>query len=318
MNSRLPAPNGRVAILPEPEWLKRIDGWRQALQRCSQKPGKKRVHAMRVATLRLQAPLEVWLRERAADDVAVRAGRKWIKQAERLRKLLSAVRDLDVLLDLMSTMQSQDAKGVEARCRAGEACLRELGKLEQRLKRNRAKAKDEFAQAIEKKSSVFDAAGAALRKSFDDPLVGKAINASGALREAITDLVQDAPTLGAETLHDFRKKAKTARYLAEIVERYDPAARRSVALLKRIQAAAGEWHDWEMLAERAEEILKPGKKDELVPLLSVLAARSLESAVQETRSATVELAAIVNNRAEPLRFGVRRAVAEAAGLRRFA
>lgn len=320
MNLDLLAPSGRSAVFPEPEWLKRIDSWREALERCSRKPGKKRVHAMRVTTLRLQAPLEVWLRDRAVDDAAGSAARKWIKQAEKLRKLLSAVRDLDVLLDLMSTMQAPEAKGVEAQCRAGQSCLRALGKLEQRLKRQRVDAKDGFSQAIEKKKTTFDAAGESLRKALDEAPLGKAIDASAALREAITGLVQDAPNLGAETLHDFRKRAKTARYLAEIVEAYDPAARRATTLLKKIQTTAGEWHDFDTLAARADRVLKPGKKDELVPLLKSLAERSLACALKETQNAASKLATLAGGSPAiaPARPGVQRAQEQASDLRRMA
>ena len=320
MNSRLLAPDGRAAFFPEPEWLKRIDDWSQALERCNRKPGKRRVHAMRVATLRLQAPLEVWLRERAVDDSAGRAARKWIKQAEKLRKLLSAVRDLDVLLDLMATMQSQDARGVEARCRAGESCLRELDKLERRLKRRRAGAKDDFIAAIEKKMNAFGAAGNSLREAVVDPGIGKAIDASAALRMTMTGLVQDAPGLVPETLHDFRKRAKMARYLAEIVEQYEPTAKQAVILLKKIQSTVGQWHDWETLAETAERLLKPGKKSELVPLLRALAERSIQSALRETQGVAKELAVLAGGPAAlaPAKIDVRSAGAESRNLRRFA
>lgn len=290
MNLRFPAPNAKAAVFPEPEWLKGIDSWRKALESVSQKPGKRRVHAMRVTTLRLQAPLEVWLRERAVKDAAANSARKWIKQAEKLRKLLSTVRDLDVLLDLTSTMQTQDANEVKAQSRAGGSCLRELCKLERQLQRRRAAAKVEFRRAIKKKVHGLDAAGQSLREVFEDSKTGKAIDASAALREAITGLVLDAPNLRAETLHDFRKRAKTARYLAEIVESYDPAGKRLVVMLKRIQTFAGDWHDMDTLAERAGQVLKPGIGGALLPLLRMLADRSLESALRETQAIAVKLA----------------------------
>ena len=320
MNSSLPAANGRAAVFPEPEWLKRIDDWRQALERCTQKPGKKRVHAMRVSTLRLHAPLEVWLRERAVEDAAGGAARKWIKQADKLRRLLSSVRDLDVLLDLMSTMQSQDAEGVAAQCRAGESCLRELGKLEKRLKRERASAKDDFVGAIEKKMRAFGAAGDSLREAFDGPHVGKAIDASAALRETLKGLVQDAPGLGPETLHDFRKRAKMARYLAEIVERHEPIAKRAAVLLKKIQSTVGEWHDWDTLADTAERLLKPGKKSELFSVIRTLSERSFENALRETQDVAKELSALAGGPEAlvPARFGAQRASAGSSDLRRLA
>jgi CHAD domain-containing protein len=67
-------------------------------------------------------------------------------------------------------------------------------------------------------------------------------------------LMDAMPLLDASNLHDFRKGAKKARYVAE-AGGDDPAAVAMVKAIKRVQDAIGDWHDWEVLAEEAREAL---------------------------------------------------------------
>jgi len=46
----------------------------------AQKPSRKAVHSLRVATLRLQAGVEYWLRAQEPDAPAARAAKRWNKQ----------------------------------------------------------------------------------------------------------------------------------------------------------------------------------------------------------------------------------------------
>ena len=57
-----------------------------------------------------------------------------------------------------------------------------------------------------------------------------------------------------ENLHDFRKGAKKARYIAESDDK-DAAAGAMAKAIKRVQDAIGEWHDWEVVAGEAREAL---------------------------------------------------------------
>jgi CHAD domain-containing protein len=62
------------------------------------------------------------------------------------------------------------------------------------------------------------------------------------------------PLLDKENLHDFRKGAKKARYVAESEEN-NAAAEAIAKTIKRVQDAIGEWHDWVVVAEEAREAL---------------------------------------------------------------
>jgi CHAD domain-containing protein len=64
------------------------------------------------------------------------------------------------------------------------------------------------------------------------------------------------PELDASNLHDFRKGAKKARYVAE-AGGDDPAALAMAKAIRRVQDAIGDWHDWEVLEGEAREALGP-------------------------------------------------------------
>jgi CHAD domain-containing protein len=67
-------------------------------------------------------------------------------------------------------------------------------------------------------------------------------------------LVDEMPVLEADNLHDFRKGAKKARYVAEAGGE-DPFAAAIAKAIKRIQDVIGDWHDWLVLGEEATEAL---------------------------------------------------------------
>ena len=64
------------------------------------------------------------------------------------------------------------------------------------------------------------------------------------------------PLLDRENLHDFRKAAKKARYVAESGEGHDPASAAIADAIKRVQDAIGDWHDWLVLEEESREALR--------------------------------------------------------------
>jgi hypothetical protein len=67
-------------------------------------------------------------------------------------------------------------------------------------------------------------------------------------------LVDEMPVLEADNLHDFRKGAKKARYVAE-AGGDEPFAAAIAKAIKRIQDVIGDWHDWLVLGEEAAEAL---------------------------------------------------------------
>ena len=64
-----------------------------------------------------------------------------------------------------------------------------------------------------------------------------------------------------------------------------------MVLFKKIQAIAGKWHDWQMLAEKAEAQLKARDGAALTRLLESLAERTLAEALGECRRITMQIVA---------------------------
>src|SRR5215469_11877094 len=74
----------------------RVDAWRELLDECGRKPTRKRVHALRVVTLRIQAELEHEVAELPHASHQAQAMLRFGKLAEKLREVLAPVREFDV------------------------------------------------------------------------------------------------------------------------------------------------------------------------------------------------------------------------------
>ena len=68
-------------------------------------------------------------------------------------------------------------------------------------------------------------------------------------------LPPDAAPQNTAELHEIRKRAKLARYLAESAPQSFLEAHRIAARFAALQQAGGEWHDWLILAEFAADEL---------------------------------------------------------------
>ena len=73
--------------------------------------------------------------------------------------------------------------------------------------------------------------------------------------DAFARLASEMQMLDASNLHDFRKGAKKARYVAELAAHGDAQAKQVGETLKKLQDEIGDWHDWLVLAEEAHAAL---------------------------------------------------------------
>jgi CHAD domain-containing protein len=76
--------------------------------------------------------------------------------------------------------------------------------------------------------------------------------------DSFARLATEMQLLDAGNLHDFRKGAKKARYVAELAEQADVHAGQVGKTLKRLQDEIGDWHDWLVLAEETRTALGHG------------------------------------------------------------
>ena len=246
----------------DPHLRKLTDALKETLTRCAHDPDVDVVHDTRTGTRRIEAALEAKLRNAGVqhgdeNDLLAKAVRDWERLLKRVRRAAAPVRDLDVHRKLLKklvpsskegTEQSQDAAGdarVSQAWRLDDALHAEREKHAAPLKKSAAK----WAEKLEEHFSVFaEALGQkpALRRRKPDA----AVMALDAFARLATQMLQ----LNAGNLHDFRKGAKKARYMAEAGGEDEYAGAVGKAL-KRLQDEIGDWHDWLILAEESRDIL---------------------------------------------------------------
>jgi CHAD domain-containing protein len=288
MNADVVSLNGKSTI--QPGLSGEFDRWRKLLARCGEKANRKRVHTLRVATLRLKAEIDFRL---LGHDTAVSmsdSAKRWKKEARKLRRVLGPVRDTDVHLEVLETLRGPNVRAGEE-SQLTQACMQEIEELKERLHEERNSAEKELLAEIENRRGRLDRASTKLEDTFANHSEWTDGDRSRLIRGIVAGLAAEVAGLSGETLHAFRKQAKTARYLADVSAKRDTRITRQAALLKSMQNAVGKWHDLQTLAERAEEILGKGEKSELLDVLKTLAEQSFEGAIEVCRSTMRELLA---------------------------
>jgi CHAD domain-containing protein len=136
---------------------------------------------------------------------------------------------------LRDQAESLDGWLAGRRQKRADKLVRKLGKLEGALRSN----EEAFLAAFER------VAGRRRAAPKDAGLLAL---------EDFLRLVDQMPVLEADNLHDFRKGAKKARYVAE-AGGDEPSSAAIAKAIKRVQDSIGDWHDWLVLGEEAEQAL---------------------------------------------------------------
>lgn len=282
LNFAFHSPKAQSAVLPQPKW-QQLAAWRKLLAQCSRKPSRRSVHALRSLTLRLQVGLEYSLRKRAANSAAARAFQHWCKDGKKLRKALEPVRDADVHLTRLKSLRG-NGKASEGKKQLSPRCIREISKLEDRLRRRRKTGINKLMAAIDARGKRLNRLSKELEAALTPHLPSRVHSTAPEALRIFAKLTSDHPRLDAGNLHEYRKRLKHARYLAEISAAADPVAKRLAAAFKRIHNAAGEWHDWQELARKANRFLAShSKEDGLIPVLEALEEKALHRALVQCR-----------------------------------
>jgi CHAD domain-containing protein len=275
-------------------------------------PAVKTVHRLRTSTRRCGALL-VSLTSEGRPSQALRALRKDAARLERqwkkLRRVAGGVRDLDVHCEMVEELRAETAGvgAVEAKSQSavvksqsaivssqstggksqsmGGPLWVELEAWLRQERHERAKAlKAEVAERGSKVKELADAVLQVLTARFGQAgAAGSKRSAKSPALLALEDfavVAAEMPVLDSENLHDFRKRTKEARYLAEAGGETAEAV--SVArALKRIQDVIGGWHDRDALSGEAEQALgKPGRA--FTEHLRRLAATEMQEAIRVT------------------------------------
>ncbi|HEX8713907.1 MAG TPA: CHAD domain-containing protein [Terracidiphilus sp.] len=272
------------------EFRRQMQAWRKILAHCSRKPGRKCVHSLRVATLRLQAAAEYWLDQREPDAIASRAVQRWRRQGRKLRRALGPVRQADVSLAKLKRVLGWADSSAVGQPVLPKDTLSAIAEIERKVKREREAAARELAVEIDQRRKRLNRSSKKLELVLEDfALTWQSGNAEKVLAQ-LASVAADFPELDSTNLHDFRKRIKKIRYLAEIFSPVDASAARLAASLKRMIGAVGEWHDWQVLTEEASHF--HGEDTAMAAAAEFLhaqAGRSLNRALKLCRNSMTRL-----------------------------
>jgi CHAD domain-containing protein len=265
---------------------------RANLAKCARDPEVDAVHDTRTGTRRLQATLENLVRETpesAGGDAVRDAAKALMRQLRRIRRAAGAVRDLDVHRKLLETLvesalaesvpggaaASRESKGKnpvlpdiletpEARLRTG-GITKQADDLDAWLRHQRNAQADRLRTLAPDLLAKFDKRRDDLQGVLEERPRLRCTKTPAVLAlDSFARLATEMHLLDATNLHDFRKGAKKARYVAELAAQTDVEASAVGRTLKKLQDEIGDWHDWLVLADEAHAALDSSEAADLI------------------------------------------------------
>jgi CHAD domain-containing protein len=199
-------------------------------------PKRKPVHRLRTTTRRIEAQMELLALLPDLPEHA-KPAKKARKLLRKLRRAAGLVRDLDVQHDLTQS-KSQEAR-----------------KLRSLFQQQRGEAAESLLSALHKHQSKLTRTLEALLKTLGpaESLTISATHLSQLTLGWYTNHVPPATQRDHRRLHDIRKAAKLARYIAESAN--SPATHRLARTFESLQQSGGDWHDWLTLSHIAHREL---------------------------------------------------------------
>jgi CHAD domain-containing protein len=271
--------------------------WKTELEKCLEDSGIETVHRIRTGTRRVEAMIDVLMREAADNNPELEhAADRWRKQLKNFRRAAAPVRDLDVHRTILEKFAGVGKEGKEehknleqsevekqaATPQLKTAVQTQAEHLDAWLRHAREERAVDLLKQVKKRVGKIDEIAASFVNAWQTQRGRRKPVRKPALAalDAFVKLSDEIPMLDAGNLHDFRKGAKNARYMSE-AGGDDPHSVAVGRTIKRIQDGIGEWHDWLMLADEAHTALRD-EGDELREMLD----REVESAFQAAKRAT--------------------------------
>jgi CHAD domain-containing protein len=262
-----------VGISAERERLRELTAaLKKNLEACAHDPEVEAVHNVRTGTRRIEAMLDTIVRElsprnaQGSEESALGdAARKWLRLLKRIRRTAAGVRDLDVHRSLLKKQgllkkpePTQDGQaGPAENAGPGEYTLgQQAADLDAWLSHARLEHTKPLTKSASKWSGRLDEELASFEAAVEQAPATRGAQRSAAVvaLDAFARLSTQMERLDAGNLHDFRKGAKKARYMAESGGD-DPQAGAVGKALKKLQDEIGDWHDWLVLADEAHQAL---------------------------------------------------------------
>lgn len=266
----------------------RLAAWRELLDLCRRKATRKRVHALRVITLRLQAELDRDLNDLPRASHQAQAILRFSKQAETLRRALGPVREFDVWIGKLRGLRISLSETTDYVPHSTHDCISGIDRLENRLTRKRRTAEKKLVTQIEKSGRHLVKAGEHVERELSDFVLGEEAGIAEELARRFLAIQAEFSTFDETNLHEFRKRIKSVRYLAEIHAGTDRACAQIASQVKKVQSAIGEWHDWQELGREAHHG-NHAKTKPLAELLDTVSAESFETALSRVQSVSTYL-----------------------------
>ncbi len=258
---------------------------RENLAKCGHDPNVDAVHDTRTGTRRLQATIEDLVRECPPDEAGEQlrtAATATMKTLKKIRREAGPVRDLDVHRKLLEKLVRRpvepcgDKKDKKARAEPDQDTIavpdaletlegglrvtgleRQADDLDAWLEHRRSHLADGLKEQAPDLLVKFDKRLADLESILRAKRVRRARKKPPGVvaLDAFARLASEMQVLDAGNLHDFRKGAKKARYVAELAAQGDAQAKQVGETLKKLQDEIGDWHDWLELDEEAHAAL---------------------------------------------------------------
>jgi CHAD domain-containing protein len=223
----------------------RLAEWERKLERSSEKPARKRVHELRVATQRLLAEMEYCRAGIPLKRKSAKLLRAWQKQGRQLRRRMGAVRDLDVALEGLTRLERSAQMAGDRSCRVEAVCFRRI------LCEQRRQAARQLKKAIGKKAERRRELCGQLGASTSGEMAQLKRIAPREIAGFLQKLVDEFLPLEAEQLHRFRKRVRQLRSLLEYLSGESLWARNLAAWLRPMQVSVGRWRDLCVLRQLA-------------------------------------------------------------------
>ncbi len=230
-----------------------------ALEACRGEPDRKAVHALRATIRRLEALLTVAKQRRRGDGAFGRKVDKALKALKPVRAAAGPVRDGDVQLGLLKELLERKGAGLPAAER--NVVSKEERKLQAKLEKRREDAAMELAAVISRLEDKEIRRISPLRSDVSGLKWNSLLKDARAVERRSARGLELADR---ESLHEYRKGSKGARYLAEMETDSVPAVQ-FAKQVKEVLDAIGAWHDWMLLTRLAKETL--GKSSELARIV---------------------------------------------------
>jgi CHAD domain-containing protein len=208
---------------------------RKLLKKLRKQPPPQVVHALRASSRRFEATVSALALDKK------RRGRRTLEVVDQVRRRAGKVRDMDVLIQLASTLhiEGEDTCSVTLLEHLGQRRHKAAKALHGVVTKRRARARS----GLKKLSRRFERLSA---QGFD------AVRATAAALRLESELSEPA-RLDRKNLHPYRLKLKELRNTLRLAEHPDPAL---LAALTEVKDSIGRWHDWEELLAVASEVLE--------------------------------------------------------------